>query len=232
VTVLAVTGLRAEARLAARARLAVVCAGGNPERTAAALRQTITPGTAGLISLGIAGGLAPTLPAGTLVVAQSIVAADGTRREADARWARAVRNCTAAIEGDIFGAHAIVASAREKWGLYKRTGALAVDLESLVVALAAEAAGLPFIALRAIADAGTRDLPAAALIPLGGEGDPDMWAVLRSVRAEPRQIPGLLQTALDAHCALQTLRRALRRGGAALSFPCLANLSDSRQNGR
>jgi adenosylhomocysteine nucleosidase len=220
VTVLAVTGLRAEARLAESAGFGTVCAGGDPERTAAALRRTIAPGTAGLISLGIAGGLAPTLPAGTLLIARSVVAADGIRHEGDARWARAVRDCTSAIEGDILGADAIVASAWEKWVLYKRTGALAVDLESLVVARAAEEAGLPFIVLRAIADAGSRDLPAAALIPLGGAGVPDMRSVLRSIQAEPAQIPALLRTALDTRCALRTLRRALRQGRTVLSFPC------------
>jgi adenosylhomocysteine nucleosidase len=172
------------------------------------------------------------LPAGILVIARSVVTADGKRHQADGRWVGALSSRTAAIEGDILGAEAIIANASEKWALYKRTGALAVDLESLVVARTAEAAGLPFIALRAIADPGTRNLPAAALVPLGGEGEPDMRSVLRSVAAEPNQIPHLLRTALDARCALQALRRALREGGAALSFPCRAKRSDAERSGR
>ena len=63
----------------------------------------------------------------------------------------------------INGATRIVATQADKARAWIDTGALAVDLESAVVARAAAAAGIPFLVLRAIADPATRHLPPARL---------------------------------------------------------------------
>jgi adenosylhomocysteine nucleosidase len=219
VTVVAVSGLRAEARLARGAGFAVVCAGGHPGRTAAALDHAIAEGARGLISFGIAGGLAPQLRSGTLIAAQAVIAIDGTRLATDPAWTRAVSARTGAVSGDIFGGEAIVATAAEKAALHARTGALAVDLESLVVARAARRAELPWIVLRAIADPSFRDLPQAALIPLSPEGTPFLSRVLLSALLQPYQIAGLIRTARETQLALRALRRSAADARAAFPQP-------------
>ncbi len=208
VTVVAVTGLRAEARLARGAGFAVICAGGNPARTAAALDKAIAEGVEGLISFGIAGGLDPQLRSGTLVAASAVIGADGTRHATDEAWRHALSADVDTVTGDIFGGEAIVATTAEKAALHARTGALAVDLESLVVARAARHAELPFIVLRAIADPATRPLPPAALVPLSQDGSPHLPRVLLSVLRAPQQIPSLIRTARETQCALQALKRS------------------------
>jgi hopanoid-associated phosphorylase len=208
VTLVAVTGLRAEARLARDAGFSVVCAGGAPARTSAALDAALAAGAQGLVSFGIAGGLAPRLPSGSLVVARAVIAGDGTRFATDPAWTDALAKAVDTVGGDVFGGVAIVASAAEKAALHARTGALAVDLESLAVARAAYRAGLPFIVLRAIADAAMRDLPPAALLPLTPDGAPHLPAVLLSILRRPRQIAGLIGTARQTRLALQALRRS------------------------
>ena len=207
-TIVAVTGLRAEARLARAAGFVVVCAGGDPGRTAAALEPAIAAGARGLISFGIAGGLAPQLRPGAIVVAQAVIAADGRRYATDRAWTSALRERTGAVAGDVFGGEAIVATAAEKVALHARTAALAVDLESLVVAEAAQRAKLPYVVLRAIADPATRNLPRAALIPLSPDGTPRLPQVLLSLLTEPHQIVGLIRTARDTQRALRALRRS------------------------
>jgi adenosylhomocysteine nucleosidase len=219
VTVVAVTGLRAEARLARNAGFLVVCSGGHPGRTAAALAPAMAAGARGLISLGIAGGLAPQLRPGTIVVAQAVVAADGTRYATDQDWTSALRACTGAVAGDVFGGEAIVATAAEKAALHARTGALAVDLESLVVARAARRAQLPYVVLRAIADPASRNLPQAALIPLSPDGTPHLLRVLLSILTKPHQIAGLIRTARDTQYALRALSRSLAAARSALPQP-------------
>lgn len=216
-TVVAVTGLRAEARLAESAGLKAVCAGGNPRGTAAGIERAIAEGARGLVSFGIAGGLGPQLRAGTLIVARAVLAPDGTRYAVDGAWADALQRSTGALEGDILGGEAIAATVARKSGLHTRTGAVAVDLESLVVARAAHRARLPFIALRAIADPATRDLPRAALIPLSNDGAPNLPRVLISVLTGPGQIPGLIKTALETRCALRALARGVERAGPHLA---------------
>ena len=216
-TAVAVTGLAAEAKLAVEAGLSAICGGGDPQRTASALARMHRAGITGLISFGIAGGLAPELRPGILVVADSVLAEDGTRYPTDATWAAAVRRSAVGSEGDVIGAERIVASAAEKAWLHRRTGAVAVDLESAAVARHARLAGLPFIVVRAIADPAERDLPGAACLALLPDGRPDLRAVVGSVLARPRQLPALLRTALDTHGALGSLRQALRSAAPAMA---------------
>lgn len=208
--IIAVTGLRAEARIAQRAGLSVVCAGGMPAHTAAALGQAIGGGRADLLlSFGIAGGLAPGLAPGTLVLARAVVAADGARYPVDESAHARLRDRLDAAEGDVLGGNAIVTSRAEKAALHARTGAVAVDLESAVVALAAAEAGLPFLVLRAIADPAERGLPAAARIRLKPDGAPDLGKILASLLVGPGQIGALIRLADDTRRALRTLSRAI-----------------------
>ena len=53
----------------------------------------------------------------------------------------------------------IVAGIADKAQLFARVGAAAVDMESGVVARAAARAGVPFLAIRAIADAANTGIP-------------------------------------------------------------------------
>ena len=75
--------------------------------------------------------------------------------------------------------------------------------------MAAEA-GIPFMALRAIADPAWHGLPAAALLPLDEHGRPRLGAVFGSIMKKPGQIPGLIVTAFDTRAALKALLRAGR----------------------
>jgi hopanoid-associated phosphorylase len=216
VTVLAVTGLRAEARLAAAAGLTAVCAGGVPARTAMALEAALGTGQVlGIVSLGIAGGIAPDLATGTLIIPNAIVGEAG-RISTDIKWARRIRERTGGVAGDIVGSDEIIATATDKAALHRRTQSLAVDLESLVVARLAQRAGLPFIALRAIADPASRDLPPAALLPLHPNGTPVIGSILGSILREPSQIVRLVRIANDARIALSALQRGLHLAQTAL----------------
>src|SRR6202041_1415417 len=92
----------------------------------------------------------------------------------------------------------IAATVAQKSALYRATQIGAVDLESGAVARAARAHGLPFAVLRAIADPATRTLPPAALVKLKPSGAIDLPRILRSVLANPAQIPALIGLARDA----------------------------------
>jgi adenosylhomocysteine nucleosidase len=114
----------------------------------------------------------------------------------------------------VLGAQIIVATKADKRRAWQETGAIAVDLESVVVARAAAALGIPFLVLRAIADPATRALPPAALLPLADDGTLDVRRVLGSVMRRPQQLPSLLAVAREALQALEALvepARALHR---------------------
>lgn len=188
-----VTGLAAEARLL---RGNLVAWGKDPEANA---RRLLARGADRLVSFGIAGGLDPALPPGTLVVATEVIG-DGERFPAQA-W-----GCGKALRGAIAGSGHPLASPAAKARLYAATRAVAVDMESLAVARVAAEAGVPFMALRAIADPADRAVPGLALSALDAQGRPDLLRLAAGVLTDPEQIPQLWRLALDYRAALGALR--------------------------
>jgi hopanoid-associated phosphorylase len=186
-----------------------------------ALDEAIKRGCNGVISFGIAGGLAPDLAVGAWVVATGVIAAR-KRYPTDRDWSRRLLTALGgAVHADIAGVDAPVVQPDEKRLLHHATSSVAVDMESHVAAEAAEVHGLPFAACRVILDPAHRALPPAALIDLRPRGTPDVPAVLRSVICHPRQLPALLNVAADARAAQLALRAGRRRLGPGLSFPGL-----------
>ena len=107
------------------------------------------------------------------------------------------------------GVDAFVMDPAHKAALRQRTGVDVVDTESHVAAHFAMSRGLPFAALRAVSDGAERCLPKAVSVALRPDGNTDVMAVLRSVLAEPAQVPALIHTALEARAGLRALRRSV-----------------------
>lgn len=219
----AVTGLAAEARIARQAGLVAAAGAGTPDGTEHAIRSLIEQGVPGLVSFGIAGGLAPNLASGTLIAPAAVRGLDGEAHWVDVQWhARLTRAAHAAgvplVVGGILGGEKIAASVSEKARLHHATHAIAVDLESHRVARAAERARIPFLVFRVIADGADRDLPPAALVPLTKSGHPSL-RVLGSIAGRPGQISALLMLAREARAALDALRHGAVSLGAALRHP-------------
>ena len=214
---IAVTCLAFESRIAAGPGVTVLH--GNIPNLRAALDDAIGRGCSGIISFGIAGGLAPDLQPGAWVVASGVVAAH-RRYPTDRDWARRlVHALGSAVHADIAGVDNAVAEPADKRWLRDATASVAVDMESHIAAAAAEAHGLPFAACRVIIDPAHRSLPPAALIDLRPDGTPDIPAILGSVLRHPFQLPELVRVAADARAAQVALREGRRRLGPGLSFP-------------
>jgi hypothetical protein len=92
-------------------------------------------------------------------------------------------------------------------------------MESHIAAFIAASHRIPFAVSRVVIDAVERDLPPAAVIELRPDGTPDLLAIACSVVREPRQLPGLARTALDARVAVTALRRGRRLLDAGLGCP-------------
>jgi hopanoid-associated phosphorylase len=201
-------------------------ASGDRSRLMPALIAAADAGARGIVSFGIAGGLDPALPAGTLVVASAVVAKDA-RYEADARWSQALLKANpGAVHGIIAGADAPVCEPSEKRALRETTGAGAVDMESHLVAAFAQERGLPFAAFRAIADSADRRLPKAVLNAMRPDGSADIGAVLCSLAREPSQLPDLIRTGFDTGRAKKALLRDRDLLGAGLGFDAGHHLLD------
>jgi hopanoid-associated phosphorylase len=229
--IVAVTSLALEARIALCPGVSVICSQGS--QLAAQLESAVRRGVSGIISFGIAGGLAPSLRAGHWIAASAI--RTGPRLfPTDRAWTRCLlERLPGAVYADILGMDSPVAEPFEKRLLHARTGAAAVDTESHIAARIAAEYQIPFVACRAIIDAGDKPLPPAALIGLRPDGTPDVGAVLRSVLRQPQQLPTLVRTAFDLGIARAALYRGRRMLGAGLGFPHFGNdVPNNRQSSR
>ena len=218
-TVIAVTSLLLEARIATGPGVSVIC--GHASQLVSCLQAAIKRGALGVISFGVAGGLAPHLAPGDWVIGSG-VRTGHERYPADRRWSSCLLQAIpGSVHGEIAGADAPIADASEKIRLHTLTGAMAVDMESHVAAKVAALHNIPFAVCRTVIDPAGRDLSPAAVIDLRHDGTPDLLAISGSVIRQPNQIPALVRTAIDAWTARKALRVGRRLLGVGLSCPYL-----------
>lgn len=202
------TGLAKEAEIARRISPLVACSASDPARAERLARDLVSQGATVLLSFGIAGGLAPELATGDLVIGTAVstgVAAYACDPDLAARLASVLPG---AIYGDVWGGDVIVDTAAAKARLHRASGAVIVDLESAAVAVAATEAGLPFGVLRAVADPAAHGLPPAALVGLDAEGHPAIGPVLRALARSPGQLPALIRLGRQSSAAMAALLAA------------------------
>ena len=90
-----------------------------------------------------------------------------------------------AHDGALVGVDQPILTPEHKRRLHRDHGALAVDMESHGAARFAVLHGLPFVALRAIADPQRRALPNAAMAGFKADGSADVLAVLAALARSP-----------------------------------------------
>ncbi|WP_428394716.1 hypothetical protein [Lichenicoccus sp.] len=197
-------GMQAEAKLLAglRGRALIAVAGAD---AAVRIAGLIRDGATALVSLGLAAGLDPKARPGDLLV-PSIIVVDGQSARCDLSLCARLGG-DGIRAGSLLHSDVVVAEAGAKQALFARTGCVALDMESGVVARAALAAGLPFAALRAICDPVERSLPPLALRALAPDGGFAWPSMLASLLTKPQQIADLLGLARDATAARRTLLR-------------------------
>jgi adenosylhomocysteine nucleosidase len=219
VTIIAVSGLLRECRIAAGPGVRTLAGGGNVAALRGRLEQAIAEGAAGIVSFGIAGGLAPSLKSGDCVVGLEVLDEDA-RSLADEGWtARLCASLPDAILAPVAGVNAVMTAKSAKVALFRATGAFAVDMESHVVARLAAAHRLPFAIVRTIADPADSALPPLATVAITDEGRIHLAGVLKSLLGGPGQIAMLPRTARESRAAFGSLLRCRRALGLRLLGP-------------
>lgn len=179
-------------------------AGARPEAAEAAARELAGLGVSALLSVGLAGALAPGLAPGDLLVPGSILGPDGASFTAAAELAASLG---LQLSGHrLLGWEEIVATPQAKQALCAATGADAVDMESHRVALAAQGLGLPFLAIRVIADPADRAIPPAASDSVRPDGTVDVGRTLRRLVGRPQDLPALIRLGRDSAVAHDRLK--------------------------
>ena len=211
-------GFEAEARIARLVPGALaVSSGARPQKARWLARDLIKRGATRLLSFGIAGGLAPDLPIGSLVIATQVKAEDGAWN-CDGGWiAELTQKFPAAHCGAAWGSETIVASAREKRTLYEKSRCLIVDMESQCAAQIAAEAAIPFAVLRAVGDTAAMAVPPVAMIAIGEDGHIRAGTALWHLARHPREIPALIHMARGSGKAMGVLSEGAKELNAEFS---------------
>jgi adenosylhomocysteine nucleosidase len=184
-------------------------------RAARVAAAAVERGAAALVSWGLAGGLDPAAAPGTIVLPRHVLTSRrGPSYHVDARWqARLVAALQPSFpvqQGSLLTSDEVLRGPEDKARAALETGAVAVDMESAGVAEAAAAAGVPFVALRVVADGPGDGLPAGVERWIDERGNrrlaPAVDAALR-----PAEWPLLLTLAQRYRAALRRLEAVAER---------------------
>jgi adenosylhomocysteine nucleosidase len=189
-------------------RVVIVEAGTGAERARRATRALIDAHTPmWVLSAGFSGALHPDLQLGDIVVANSIVDTAGEELRVDVRMspdpARGWHVGRILMAGDI------VRSVSEKRHLAETHDALAVDMESLAVAQVCQQTGTRFMAVRAISDDLSHDLPPEVMSVFGGTGSLRAGAIAGALLKRPSSMKDMWRLRENAQHASQKLARFL-----------------------
>ncbi len=159
-----------------------------------------------LLVVGIAGGLAPHVAVGDLVVPELVIDA------ATGREYRASPFGGAAMRGTLSTSDRFVVDPAQLAELAAR-GVVAVDMETASIAAVCERRGCRWSAFRAISDM-AGDTPHAVLGLVRPDGTPNLLAVARFLLTRPWRIPFLVRLARGADLATRTAAAAAVRACA------------------
>lgn len=215
--IVVVCGLTAEAKIAAGPDVTVIAGGGDRYGLEAALDRAASTAHA-FVSFGVAGGLAPHLSPGDVLVADTVVGPGGRRFATDPAWSARIAGALRAPRAVFLGVDAPVAGVADKAALRQAVDAAVVDMESHIVGETAARFGKRFAAVRVVTDPAARSLPHAATVGMRADGKVDLRAIFMSLMSNPGQLPSLIRTGLDARAAFSALLRCRQRLGPGFAF--------------
>jgi adenosylhomocysteine nucleosidase len=197
--------------------------GGSVLRARAGAEELRAKGVIGLVSFGLAIGLAPVLRPGDVVVAESVVLPGGKSIATHAAWRAALLQRLGGSGlnvrvARIAGSDELLASAVAKRRAFQTTFAAALDTDSHAVAEVAAAAGLPLLVVRAVAEPAEEMRPAIAFAANGIDGQPRSLAVVGHLAMRPWQIPAAWRFSKNGRLALDALRWVASIGPGPFAF--------------
>ena len=183
------------------------------ERAGHAARALVEEGADGLLSWGTAGALVSGLAPGTLLLPGAVVDEAGNRTAADVAWLEGLQGAIggAVVHETLASVHRPIADPAARGALRRASGAVAVDMETAAVASAATEQGLPWCAVRAIADPVESRLPVAVQRAVDPWGAPQWPRFLAELALRPTDWLALARLFRYFRAATEALARAAER---------------------
>ena len=164
-----------------------------------------------VVSWGLCGALDPRFRPGDLILGAEVVSGGGAVRADEAVTSSLAQRLGGAgarvVVERLAASDAPILTAAAKAELRRATGAVAVDMESLIAGQYALKQRIPFAILRAVADPAERDLPPFVLKAVDSDGGVDTVAIIGALIRSPSQFAGLRALAADSRAAFRALKR-------------------------
>lgn len=186
-----------------------VC-GAGPKNAQLTAQFLLSKGVDGLISWGCAGSLVEPLKPGHLLIPERVIAADDSIFYSSPNWRACIMALASSVPLSISTdplaeSPNVVASRKDKKHLHSSTLCSAVDMETASIAKVAAQAGIPFIALRAIADTSDMEIPHSVLASLNERGDVRIPRLMVEILKSPSEVKKLIQLGSAFKKAIETL---------------------------
>ena len=164
-----------------------------------------------VVSAGVCGALDPRLRPGDLVIPERVIDAAGVSHSLSMPQHRAAvaRAGAPASTGPLITTRAVVTTPETKASLFARSGAVAVDMESAVIAARAAQSGYPALVVRAVSDDAGQALPPEFIGLVTPEGRLRLAGALALGVTRPAMLPGAFELRRRTHLALHAVARTL-----------------------
>ncbi len=200
----------------------VAYSGAGGKNAQAAAKLLVAKGASALISWGCAAGLAASLKSGQLVLADALLDSERQRIPMNLRWqqhtATVLAKTLSVQTGCLIESKELVSCAQHKKQLHTTTNAAILDMESVAVAKVALHYQLPFLAIRAVADPVSMNLPKAVQHALNAQGDIELSKLGWFLIFHPGEIIGLIKLGLHFSTAKKTLAQVAAQLDAIINF--------------
>jgi adenosylhomocysteine nucleosidase len=190
----------------------VLCAGVGGQNAARNSRLLFQSGLSvcAVVVAGFAGGLADGMDVGSVVVADRV--SDTLSQQDYYAGVELLRAASGVQLPDVLVYRGLLATtgsvlvhAAEKQEFARKTGAIAVDMESAAVAGAATEYGVPWLAVRVITDGVNDDLPLDFNALANPDGSVNRGRIVASTLLHPWKIPALLRLGMRSSRAARNL---------------------------
>lgn len=203
-------------------RVWLVRSGMGPQQARLAGRSLLEEGVTALLSWGGAAALNDRLAAGGLVLPERLIAADNTMFTVDPSWHQSLHrhlsNKFLIFTEPIVESRIVVTSPLHKRDLFKRSGAIAVDMESAALAGLAKEVQAPYMVIRSIVDTARMTVPKSLLRAIDETGQIRLLDLGHRLIRHPEEWLAVIKLARSFQSAQSTLIQVARQLGEDFLF--------------
>jgi adenosylhomocysteine nucleosidase len=202
----------------------VIVSGIGAENAATAAQQLINAGATALVSWGTAGGLSGDLQSGDILIPDlvQLCNAENKQYQTDHTWrqqlVKQISPDLKSHDGLLLQTNEVISSTEQKSQLHDKTAAIAVDMESGIIAKIADQNKLPFLIIRSVVDASDETIPLSAINSIDEFGRTKPAALTSSLIKNPGDISGLIKLGKHFQQARKSLKQVSSLAGTSLAI--------------